>query len=344
MNHLLSAAALAAGLATLVSQAALAAPASQESAHVVTSGETLGGIANRAGVSASAIAKANGLDAPYVVRVGQTLQIPRGAATPAKVDASAPTADTTSHVVAPGETLGGIANRAGVARVLIAEANGLQAPYIVKVGQKLVIPRTRHHKVVAGDTSFALSYKYALPWEQIAVSNGLDPKAPLKAGQDLVIPTVTSGAKISAAPSPATSASNASAVAREAKAASARFAWPVSGKIRRDFATGANNHDGIDIIAPAGTMVHAAAAGTVRFAGFEKEQFGNLVVLDHGNGWFTAYAFLNRTMVQQGAKVTAGQRIGLVGNTGQAKGTELHFEVRRDGKPVDPLDELPKAP
>ena len=67
-------------------------------------------------------------------------------------------------------------------------------------------------------------------------------------------------------------------------------------------------------------------------------------VLDHGGGWFTAYAFLSRVTVKQGAKVAAGERIGLVGDTGQAKGSELHFEVRQGGKPVDPLDELPKAP
>jgi murein DD-endopeptidase MepM/ murein hydrolase activator NlpD len=115
--------------------------------------------------------------------------------------------------------------------------------------------------------------------------------------------------------------------------------------VRRGYdASGGDYHDGLDITAPKGTMVRAAAPGTVTFAGKEKDQFGNLVVLDHGDGWFTAYGFLSRVTVKEGAHVAAGERVGLVGDTGQTKRPELHFEVRQDGKPVDPLGELPKAP
>lgn len=350
----------------LVSAPALAAT-KDESVHVVEQGETLNGIANRAGVTASAIVKANDLKAPYVVKVGQKLTIPRTAPRPAPRAATpaapakptpAPTAASRTaakaqavanraaavsaeteevHEVGPGETLGGIAQRAGVARVLIIEANGLQPPYAVRTGQKLKIPRTRRHTVKAGDTGFSISMKYAVPWEQIALANGLDAEAPVKAGQSLLIPTLVDA---KAAPAPVASGEPVKA----AKPVSARFLWPVSGEVRRKFIAGGDPHDGIDIKAPQGTMVRAAAAGTVKFAGAEKQQFGNLVVLDHGNGWFTAYGFLSRVTVKEGAKVAAGERVGLVGNTGLAKGDELHFEVRQDGKPVDPLDELPKAP
>ena len=330
-----------------------------ETVHVVEQGETLNGIANRAGVTASAIVKANSLKEPYVVKVGQKLTIPRAAApavpakpTPAPTAASrtaakaqavatkaaAVSAETEEvHEVAPGETLGGIAQRAGVARVLIIEANGLQPPYAVRTGQKLKIPRTRRHTVKAGDTGFSLSMKYAVPWEQIALANGIDAEAPVKPGQSLLIPTLVDA---KAAPAPVAAAEP----AKTAKPASTRFLWPVPGEVRRKYAAGSDPHDGIDIKAPQGTMVRAAAAGTVKFAGAETEQFGNLVLLDHGNGWFTAYGFLSRVTVKEGAKVAAGERVGLVGNTGLAKGNELHFEVRHDGKPVDPLDELPKAP
>lgn len=334
--------------------ASVARATSSETSHTVKAGETLGGIASRTGVSVSAIAAANDLAEPYVVRVGQTLAIPRGpasvktaarvipaAARPAPITGGDPASETL-HVVAPGETLGGIAQRAEVPRVLIAEANGLAPPYVVKVGQKLHIPRTRRHTVAAGETGFAISYQYAVPWEQIAVANGLDPQAPLQAGRNLLIPTVLNPPPTStpvSGPAPASSPAPASAPAK-----SSRFLWPVSGDVRRGYATGNNYHDGLDIQAPKGTMVRAAAAGTVKFAGKEKDQFGNLVVIDHGDGWFTAYGFLSRVTVKQGAKVAAGERVGLVGSTGLAKGSELHFEVRREGKPVDPLDELPKAP
>lgn len=339
---------------------AFAAP-SDETVHVVESGETLNGIANRAGVSASAIAKANGLEPPYVVKIGQKLEIPRAApktaarvipARTAPAAASAPASapeQESVHVVRPGETLGGIAVRAKVPRVLIAEANGLEPPFVVKVGQKLQIPRTRRHSVAAGDTGFSVSMKYGVPWEQIALANSIDPADAIKPGQTLLIPTLlnpppTGTSKLDPAPSPTAQPTPQASAPAPAPAKAPRFAWPVSGPIRRGYATGSDYHDGLDITAAKGTMVRAAAAGTVKFADKEKEQFGNLVVIDHGDGWYTAYGFLSRITVKEGAKVAAGERIGLVGSTGQAKGNELHFEVRRDGKPVDPMEELPKAP
>lgn len=323
---------------------------------MVAAGETLGGIANRAGVAASAIAKANGLKEPYVVRLGQKLKIPRPAPVPqaaaersanaaartaARVnDARAASPETeTSHKVLDGETLSGIAARAKVPRVLIIEANGLQAPFNVRVGQTLRIPRTRHHLVKPGETGFAIALDYAVPWEQIALANNLDPAMPVKAGRKLLIPTLLNPPATSAIP---TAAPVTPVTAAPAPTRSARFAWPVSGPIRRGYVAGGGDyHDGIDITAPRDTMVRAAAAGIVTFAGEEKEQFGNLVVLDHGDGWFTAYGFLSRVTVRKGAKVTAGERVGLVGSTGLAKGSELHFEVRRNGKPIDPQAELP---
>lgn len=357
--------------ALLASAPAYAASPAQENVHTVTSGETLGGIANRAGVSAAAIAKANALKEPWTVRVGQKLAIPRAAPSETKVAAKPanPTADTsakkaaktaarvieartppggpeteTTHKVLEGETLGGIAARTKVPRVLIAEANSLRPPFDVRVGQTLRIPRTRHHAVKAGDTGFSISLDYAVPWEQIALANNLDPAAPVKAGQDLLIPTLldppSTGPKtIAPAPKPI------AAPLAPARGKAPRFAWPLTGAVRRGYdASGGDYHDGLDITAPKGTMVRAAAPGTVTFAGKEKDQFGNLVVLDHGDGWFTAYGFLSRVTVKEGAHVAAGERVGLVGDTGQTKRPELHFEVRQDGKPVDPLGELPKAP
>lgn len=324
-------------------------PAASETTHVVTDGETLGGIANRAGVSRAAIAQANGLKAPdYAVRVGQKLIIPRSGGRPAATaparsataKATAPELET-SHRVTEGETLGGIAARAKVPRVLIIEANGLKPPYDVRPGQVLMLPRTRRHTVAEGETGFTISYKYGVPWDKIAIANGIDTSATVKPGQKLLIPTLLDppAATVPAAsPSP-----QPSAPAVAAKPANARFTWPVAGTVRREYATGADYHNGVDISAPKGTMVQAAAAGTVKFAGLEKEQYGNLVVLDHGDGWFTAYGFLSRVTVKEGAKVAAGERIGLVGNTGQAKGNELHFEIRKDGNPIDPRDQLPKA-
>ncbi|WP_226633874.1 LysM peptidoglycan-binding domain-containing protein [Novosphingobium profundi] len=403
MRHLTGALALALALPAV----AVAAPASQERTHVVEPGETLNGIANRAGISPDALARANGLEPPYIVRLGQSLTIPRSAATPraplpreartytvtsgetlngianrtgvspaelarangiaepyvvrigqtltipgtqapktqpapapapAPATQAAPEFKGETYLVKSGETLGGIAQRTGVARVLIAEANGLEPPYVVKVGQRLAIPRTRRHTVAKGDSGFSIALEYGVPWDAIAVASGVEPDAPVRPGQELVIPSLVA-AKASPAPAQADTAPRPAA-----PVTNARFLWPVKGPITKGFKTGSDYHDGLDIKAARGTMVRAAAAGTVRFAGLEKEQFGNLVVLDHGEGWFTAYAFLSRITVKNGTNVAKGERIGLVGDTGEAKGNELHFEIRHDGTPVNPVDELPKAP
>jgi len=249
--------------------------------------------------------------------------------------AETPPEQESEHVVQEGETLGGIANRAKVPRILIAEANGLKPPYAVRAGQKLKIPRTRHHTVKAGETGFDISYQYAVPWKDIAVANGIDPGKPVKVGQELLIPTL-----IAAPDAAATSA----AVATTA-ATSTRLAWPVSGNVRRGFTArgGGNPHDGIDITADAGTAVRAAAAGKVIFAG-SKGDYGNLVVIEHGAKLHTAYGFLSKITVKPGEQVGRGERVGLVGRTGLAKGDELHFEVRRSDKPVDPKGELEAKP
>jgi murein DD-endopeptidase MepM/ murein hydrolase activator NlpD len=97
-------------------------------------------------------------------------------------------------------------------------------------------------------------------------------------------------------------------------------------------------HEGLDIAAPEGTPVQAAAAGTVVFAGWQ-DGYGNIVIIDHGNGLATAYGHQSAIVVTGGA-VAQGQTIGAVGSTGHSTGPHLHFEVRVGGVAVDPLGYL----
>jgi murein DD-endopeptidase MepM/ murein hydrolase activator NlpD len=235
----------------------------------------------------------------------------------------------TEHTVKPGETLLGIANRAEVSREAIIAANRLAAPFTVRTGQVLAIPRTQRHRVVAGDTPFNLAWRYAVSWPDVAIANNIKPDAKLRRGQILLIPSVIPARPDEATVSPA--------------APAAHFAWPLSGAVRRGFIkSGRTAHPGIDIVASAGAAVRSAAAGKVIFAGDEPQQYGNLVVVDHGDGWHSAYAFLDRATVREGERVRAGERIGLVGHTGRATRDELHFELRRDNRPVDPAPFLPE--
>jgi murein DD-endopeptidase MepM/ murein hydrolase activator NlpD len=232
-------------------------------------------------------------------------------------------ATETEHVVSEGETLGGIANRAGVPTAVIAAANGLAEPYSVRSGQKLVIPRQRSHTVKDGETGMAISRRYGVPFEQIAIANGLAPPYAIRPGQRLIIPAVIAAPSVPAA----------------APRTEPYFRWPHDGRVLASFSS---SHDGIDIAANPLEMIRAAASGTVVFAGPEKTRFGNQVLIDHGNGWQTSYGHLARVTVEKGDIVKAGERVGLAGDAGKAPRTQLHFEIRKDGGDVDPATKLPK--
>ena len=124
------------------------------------------------------------------------------------------------------------------------------------------------------------------------------------------------------------------------------FSWPVSGTITSPFGWRSNPfggspefHQGLDIAAPMGTTVVAAAAGTVILAKWYGG-YGNYILIDHGGGYSTGYGHLSAIYVSSGQTVQRGQAIGAVGSTGQSTGPHLHFEVRINGKPVDPAPRL----
>ncbi len=244
----------------------------------------------------------------------------------------------TTHVVKPGETIGGIAERAEVPRVLIVEANRLKAPFAVKAGQKLVIPRRRSHTVKAGETGFDIAMDYGVPWDEIAAANGLKRGATVKPGQKLAIPTLASsaGAKPLAVATPSISVEPAKGLPDTIAPA---FAWPVTGKLRRGFVAAGGKqptHDGIDVLADEGTAVRAASAGEVIFAGPGPEEYGLTVIVYHSGRWTTTYSYLSKITVKVGDKVKSGERIGLVGQTGLASAPQLHFEIRRNKLALDP--------
>jgi murein DD-endopeptidase MepM/ murein hydrolase activator NlpD len=119
-----------------------------------------------------------------------------------------------------------------------------------------------------------------------------------------------------------------------------QFTWPVRGRVVLE--TCSNRHDeGINIAASEGTIVKAAAEGVVAYAGNELRRFGNLVLIRHRNGWMTAYAYNSKLLVKRRDQVQQGQAVALVGHVAAMAFPRLHFEMRRDNEPVDPLDYLP---
>ena len=155
-------------------------------------------------------------------------------------------------------------------------------------------------------------------------------------------PEPESGAK-PAAPAAETAAAVAAAVSNHADPVTPIFLGPVRGKLLSVFgtATGGTQNDGVNIAAPAGTTVSAAEGGTVAYAGNELRGFGNLLLIKHADGWVTAYAHNAVLLVKKGQKVHRGEPIARVGSTGGVAQAQLHFELRRGTKAIDPLDHLP---
>jgi murein DD-endopeptidase MepM/ murein hydrolase activator NlpD len=115
--------------------------------------------------------------------------------------------------------------------------------------------------------------------------------------------------------------------------------WPVRGRVIAGFgaSSGGKTNDGIDIAVPEGTAVRAAENGVVIYAGDGLKEFGNTVLIRHDDGMVTVYGHNSRINVSRGDTVRRGQEIALSGTSGSAESPRLHFEVRKDSTPVDPM-------
>jgi murein DD-endopeptidase MepM/ murein hydrolase activator NlpD len=244
-------------------------------------------------------------------------------AAPLLVAAGDPATET-EHVVKEGETLGGIANRAGVDKSLIAVANGLVEPYSVQKGQKLVIPRQRNHTVKSGESLGRIAERYNVGLSQMAVANGLSKPYNIRIGQKLIVPAVFKA--------PTRIAS------RTIAARGPFFRRPHDGRVLRAWP----RHDGIDFAVKIGDMVRASATGTVSVVNLNSTRFGRVVMIDHSNGYQSVYGHLARVTVKEGEYVKAGERIGIAGDAGGATRPELHFQIRKNGTKIDPAPKLPK--
>lgn len=210
-------------------------------------------------------------------------------------------------VVRPGDTLSQIAARHGVSTRDLQATNGLSNPNRIFAGQRLALPGA-----APASRTTALA-----PVRQPAQS------APLPRFNPASAPAPTTGLLTSRGP----------------------FAWPVEGQIIASFGsnTDGRRNDGINIAAPEGAPIRAAADGTVSYAGNEIKGFGNLILVRHPNGYVTAYAHAARTAVAKGAQVRRGDVIAYVGQTGAVDRPQLHFEIRQGVTPVNPRAHLPQT-
>jgi murein DD-endopeptidase MepM/ murein hydrolase activator NlpD len=280
---------------------------------------------------------------------------------PATVERNARLVEPASYIVKPGDSLFGIANATGAGATAIAERNALVPPYVLRTGQRLEIPGGLFHRVAAGETGIAIARAYGVSWPDVVTLNRLPPPYILQVGQNLRLPDNASAVPVASEVSPETRAASFSLdidsivtgsiparvastpVALPPTAFTGAFAWPLSGTVVSRFGSlgGGRVNDGIKIAGTAGASVAAAGDGLVVYAGNEIAVLGGLVLVDHGGGWVTAYGHLGRLDVAKGDRVQRGQRLGGVGETGYVDSPQLHFEIRKDRKPIDPLTKLP---
>lgn len=289
-----------------------------------------------------------------------------------QVVAQARTVAASTYVVKPGETLLGVSNRSGAGAEIIAKANGLAPPYALRTGQTLSIPAGRYHLVAEGETGIAIAAAYGLPWSRIVETNGLAEPYVLRKGRRLMLPdgaprrartmeeraaafrididdVLTGGQPALAEGKRAPAASReprplpSNMPIATPRTFAGSFVWPARGAILASFGPGAGGvrNNGIDIALPAGSSIRAAADGVVAYAGDKVAVFGGLVLINHGGGWVSVYGHASRVDVVRGQKVMRGQIVALSGDSGYASRPKLHFELRKDRTPVDPIGQLP---
>jgi lipoprotein NlpD len=193
-----------------------------------------------------------------------------------------------------------------------------------------------------GMTLYSLARAYQVPLRTIMQVNGIDDPNTIRAGTEIYIPSARPPAERSSGSArPPTTSIPAPEADHGTPPSLMSIAWPLDGAITGGFGqrTRHHHHDGIDIDGVRGEEVHAVAPGVVVRSGNDGK-YGKTVVIDHGNGLTTLYAHASRLMVHEGDEVEQGETIAEVGATGNAHGTHLHFEVRRDGRPVDPIPYL----
>lgn len=252
--------------------------------------------------------------------------------TAADIGAKPPSSAVSVYVVRPGDNLSTIAEMFDVSVNTIKWANDLQGKSI-QPGQELVILPISgvYHMVKAGDTVASLAKKYNAEEDEIREHNDID--GSLAAGTKILIPNGTVTSALAPKPAVKKTGSGAGAtISAGGPAISGYYGWPVAGGV---VTQGVHGYNGIDIGAPSGTPIYAAAGGTVvvaRASGYNGG-YGNYVVVQHANGTQTLYAHMTTVVATMGAPVAKGEQIGTVGNTGRSTGNHLHFEVRGAANP-----------
>ncbi len=227
------------------------------------------------------------------------------------------------HTVQPGQTLYRIAQAYDINEQELAQVNQISDPTKLKVGQRLYVPGVSHPRQVP-PTSRATSDSTPGSINKAELTEKISPPSTStsqKSDQSTVKPKPPS---------------------KSQKAVVGVFIWPIKGKILRGFdSAGAGGQKGIEIQAAAGSPVVAAAPGKVIYSGNAIRGYGNLIILEHSDNYFTVYGYNEKNLVAMNDYVGQGDKIALTGTPPNNKSPRLHFEIRQGKVPLNPIFYLP---
>jgi murein DD-endopeptidase MepM/ murein hydrolase activator NlpD len=289
--------------------------------HRVAAGETLYRIARGVGITPGALAEMNGISVSTPLVVGQVLVVPAPAGKGGAPSASLPPVRREEARAEEEEDASGVLSPALAAAFDAASANGGS-------GARSAVPSASREPSGASQ-----------PPAHTPDGGAPSARAAPPAGRDGRVPGRIESSVLGALPQ-----AQAGKSAVSVRRGSGQLQWPLRGVLYARFGRkGKSPHDGIDLAAPAGTPVRTAGEGSVLFAG-PQLGYGLLVIVEHAHGLVTVYAHNRDLRVRTGQQVREGQVIATVGESGKTSGPHLHFEVRQDGAPVDPLDLLGPPP
>lgn len=343
---------------------------------IVERGDTLYSLARKNNTTINELAKINSLKEPYRLSVGQKLKIRDGVkqnVEPVKTEKPIPNVISTEKIeqikakkeikktetikptstkrvdvqeitVDKGDTLYSLSRKYEIPVNDLAVMNKLSAPFNLHIGQKLKVPKLDTVK-----TRSAVAVKKAEPQKSVKPKEG-KPKTGLQNDKKTKSETVKKTSqkpiekKNETQQQKTQQKSQQKTPAKILPRSSSKFSWPVRGTILSGYGpkNGGLVNDGINISAAMGTVVKAAENGVVAYAGNEVKGMGNLIIIQHSDGWMTVYAHLNSMDVKRGARVSVGQPIGKIGKTGKVDKPQLHFEIRKGTKSYNPTTYLKK--
>ncbi|WP_181905332.1 LysM peptidoglycan-binding domain-containing M23 family metallopeptidase [Aestuariispira insulae] len=288
--------------------------------HIVQKGQSLYSISRAYGTPLRTVIAANGLNPPYKLAIGQKLRIPKAR----------------TYKVRRGDTVYGISRQFDVAMNELVRVNGLIKPYTINVGQVLTLPgelgEARSKKIISKAPA---AKPKAANKTNTSSKKAAPPKQPLKT-------TFTKKGYPKPAVRPAQPyrrvAKRPTPISQPPKRTSSKFLWPVRGRVISSFGPKGKGlqNDGLNIAAPRGTPVKASENGVVAYSGSELHAYGNLILIKHSDGYMTAYAHTGDILVKRGDRVRRGQTIARVGSSGNVDRPQLHFQVRRGKKILNP--------